>query len=213
MVSNDDSTMPSGLDGSLLNAGTIFNLGKAVVMSVDDNSFSLNLTNQTLMGFGVKTRHQCASAAEAQELLRTYTVDLLIVDCDMPEMDGYDLVRWLRRSGLDPNAFTPVIMVAGHTPESKVMKARDCGANFIVARPLSPLVLLERILWVARDPRQMLQAGDYFGPDRRFRDGQAPQATGERRRDRIQAAEADAPGARDEPSTEWSAAAFKGVAQ
>ncbi len=208
--------MPAGLDDSSLSAGAIFNLGKAVVMIVDDNAFSMNLTSQTLIGFGAKSRHQCSSAAEAMETLKNATVDLLIVDCDMPDMDGYDLVRWLRGSGMDPNAFVPVIMIAGHTPESKVTKARDCGANFIVARPLSPLVLLERILWVARDPRPMLQAGDYMGPDRRFRDGDPPAATGERRRDRILAAEeaalADRAEAEAEAAPAWSAAAFQGSA-
>lgn len=202
MVTSSTDASPQGLEGSSLTAGSIFNLGKAVVMIVDDNGFSLNLTNQTMMGFGVKSRHQCGSAAEAQDLLKAYTVDLLIVDCDMPEMDGYDLVHWLRRSGCDPNAFAPVIMVAGHTPQSKVMKARDCGANFIVARPLSPLILLERILWVARDPRSILQAGDYFGPDRRFQDKGPPKVTGERRFDRIKAAQAAAASARAEAGVE-----------
>lgn len=192
MASDRDLVLPAGFEESSLTAATIFNLGKAVVMLVDDNNFSLNLTNQTLMGFGAKSRHQCSSATEAMDLLKIYTIDLLVVDCDMPDIDGYDLVRWLRRSGLDPNAFAPVIMVAGHTPESKVTKARDCGANFIVARPLSPVVLLERILWVARDARPMLQAGDYTGPDRRFHDDAPPRATGERRLDRIRAAEAEA---------------------
>ncbi|CAN1549904.1 OmpR Response regulators consisting of a CheY-like receiver domain and a winged-helix DNA-binding domain [Caulobacteraceae bacterium] len=198
---------------SNLNGSAIFNLGKAVVMVVDDNSFSMNLTIQTLMGFGAKARHQCPSAAAAMETLKTTTVDLLIVDSDMPDIDGYDLVRWLRSSGMDPNAFVPVIMIAGHTPASKVTKARDCGANFIVARPLSARVLLERILWVARDPRPMLQTGDYTGPDRRFRDGDPPVNTSERRRDRLSAAEAAAVEAGDEPQTPWSSAAFKGAAR
>ena len=66
-------------------------------------------------------------------------------------MDGYDFVHWLRRSGLKPNAFTPTILVAGHTPRDKVEKARDCGANYIVAKPLTPLVLLERIVFVSRE--------------------------------------------------------------
>ena len=72
--------MPAGLDDSSLSAGAIFNLGKAVVMIVDDNAFSMNLTSQTLIGFGAKSRHQCSSAAEAMETLKNATVDLLIVD-------------------------------------------------------------------------------------------------------------------------------------
>jgi len=182
------SELPPGLEGSSLSGNTVFSLSKAVVLVVDDNPFSLRLTTQTLLGFGVQSRHQSTSVDEAIGLLKSYPIDLVVTDCDMPGKDGYDLVTWMRRYGQE-NAWVPAIMVAGHTPESKVVKARDCGANFIVARPLSPVVLLERILWVARDPRPMLQAGDYFGPDRRFQDVGAPSGTGERRQDLILAAQ------------------------
>ena len=89
-------------------------------------------------------------------------------------MDGYELVRWLRRSGLEPNAFAPVIMTAGHVRRTKVAEARDCGANFLVTKPFSAAALLERIVWVARDSRPFMEVGDYFGPDRRFRKAKAP---------------------------------------
>lgn len=183
----DVADLPPGLDASSLSGNAIFNLSQAVVLVVDDNPFSLRLTAQTLLGFGVQSRHQCHSAEKAINLLKTQPIDLLITDCEMPEKDGYDLVSWMRRYGQD-NAWVPAIMVSGHTPQSKVLKARDCGANFIVARPLSPVVLLERILWVAKDPRPMLQAGDYFGPDRRFQDVGPPHDAGERRHDMIKAA-------------------------
>jgi GntR family phosphonate transport system transcriptional regulator len=51
-----------------LNPNTVFNLSRATVMVVDDEPFSLRLTAQTLLGFGVVTRHQCASADEATAL-------------------------------------------------------------------------------------------------------------------------------------------------
>lgn len=188
MVESSGVEQPDGLADSSLAGNTIFNLGKAVVLVVDDNAFSLRLTTQTLLGFGVQSRHQTTSVDDAIALLKTYPIDLLVTDCDMPGKDGYDLVSWMRRYGQE-NAWVPAIMVAGHTPQSKVLKARDCGANFIVARPLSPVVLLERILWVARDPRPMLQAGDYFGPDRRFQDSGPPKDIGERRADMIKAAQ------------------------
>eukprot|EP01030_Chromulinospumella_sphaerica_P020714 gene20714-20640_t len=71
--------------------GAIFNLSRAIVMVVDDNNFSLRLTTQTLLGFGIQTRHACLDAQTAVNILRTHPVDLLIVDCDMPGPDGYDL--------------------------------------------------------------------------------------------------------------------------
>jgi CheY-like chemotaxis protein len=164
-----------------LTMGTIFNLSKAIVMVVDDNNFSLRLTTQTLLGFGIQTRYLCTDSHSAVEILKSFPIDLLIVDCDMPGPDGYDLVGWLRRSRLEPNAYTPALMISGHTLESQVTKARDCGASFIITRPITAAVLLERILWMARDPRAFVEAGDYVGPDRRFNEPQLPEGQEERR--------------------------------
>lgn len=186
---------PAALSGpadSALQMGAIFNLSKATVMVVDDNPYSLKLTAQTLLGFGMKGRTLCQTADQARQFLQHNVVDLMIVDCDMPDEDGYDLVRWLRRSGMDPNAFTPVLMISGHIRRTMVAKARDCGANFMVTRPLTPSVLLERILWLAKDPRAFIQAGDYLGPDRRFNDPNLPPGQIERRADRLKAIAAEA---------------------
>ncbi len=173
------TSRPSGGVGESLRESSVINLTGAVTMVVDDSPFALDLTSQALLGFGIKTRYACNSGAEAMDILKDHNVDLLIVDCEMPEMDGYALVRWLRRSGLDPNAFVPVIMTAAHVRRSKVKEARDCGASFVITKPFSASTLLERLVWVARDARPFLEVGDYFGPDRRFRQGDPP---GEERR-------------------------------
>lgn len=186
------------------NPNTIFNLGKAVVMVVDDNAFSLKLTSQTLLGFGIQVRHRCASAEEAMKLLQQATIDLLIVDAEMPGIDGYELVKWLRHAEIE-NSWVPIMMVSGHTRESKVADARDCGANFILARPLVPSVFLERILWVARDPRRMLKAGDYNGPDRRFQEMGPPDDVDERRADVLRARAAAEADQTDQPLAAGSA--------
>jgi CheY-like chemotaxis protein len=157
-----------------LRDSAVINLTGAVTMIVDDSPFGLDITAGALLGFGIKTRYACHSAAEAIEILKDHPVDLLVVDTEMPEMDGYELVRWLRRSGLDPNAFAPVIMTATHVRRSRVTEARDCGANFVITKPFSAASLLERIVFVARDTRPFLEVGDYFGPDRRFREGHPP---------------------------------------
>ncbi len=179
----------SGL-GEALRDSAVINLTNAVTMVVDDSPFALELTTQALMGFGIRARHTCLDAAEAIEILKEQTVDLLVVDCEMPGIDGFELVRWLRRSGLDPNAFVPVIMTAAHIRRPRVAEARDCGASFIITKPFSATTLLERIVWVARDGRPFLEVGDYFGPDRRFRTAPAPGE--ERRADLIRKAEFEA---------------------
>lgn len=176
--------------GEALRDNAVINLTGAVTMVVDDSAFALDLTTQALMGFGIRTRHACLGAAEAMEVLKEQNVDLLVVDCDMPGIDGFELVRWLRRSGLEPNAFVPVIMTAAHIRRPRVTEARDCGASFIITKPFSAATLLERIVWVARDGRPFLEVGDYFGPDRRFRTTPAPRE--ERRADLIRKREFEA---------------------
>jgi len=177
--------------GEALRESAVINLTGAVTMIVDDSAFGLDITSSALLGFGIKTKFSCHSAVEAMDILKEETVDLLVVDSEMPGMDGYQLVRWLRRSGLDPNAFTPVIMTAGHVRRSRVAEARDCGANFVVTKPFSAASLLERIVWVSRDSRPFLEVGGYFGPDRRFRTAPPPK-DGERRADMVKRAEFDA---------------------
>lgn len=176
--------------GEKLRDSAVINLTATTTMVVDDSVFALNLTTQALMGFGIRVRHACQGAAEAMEILKEQNIDLLVVNCEMPGIDGFELVRWLRRSGLEPNAFVPVIMTAAHIRRPRVTEARDCGANFIITKPFSAVTMLERIVWVARDGRPFLEVGDYFGPDRRFRKTPAPGP--ERRVDLIRKSEFEA---------------------
>lgn len=177
-----------GVVGELLRESAIINLTGAVTMVVDDSNFAAEITANALLGFGIRTRHSCRNAPDAQSILAGAEIDLLIVDCEMDGMSGFEMVEWLRRSG-PPNAFVPVIMTAGHIRRSMVARARDCGANFIITKPFSAAGLLERIVWVARDGRPFLEVGDYFGPDRRFR---SVEPSEERRSDVIRRAKFDA---------------------
>lgn len=159
------------------------NLERASVLVLDGNSQGSAILRQLLAGFGVRNAIQCATAAEAQAVCRDTELDLIVSNDSLTDMSGYDFVHWLRRAGIDPNSFTPVISIGGHTRRSDVSKARDCGANFVIAKPISARVLLERIIWVAREKRPFVDAGSYLGPDRRFHDMGVPEAGGRRRGD------------------------------
>ncbi|MBA4805699.1 MAG: response regulator [Brevundimonas sp.] len=160
------------------------NLQHSSVLLVDDNPRSLDLLSSIFHGFGIKEQIKCESAVAAVELLRRRMVDLILVDCSMPEMDGYDLTRWLRREAPPPLRYTPVIMLTGHAARSSVHKSRDCGASFVVAKPLTPAVLLKRILWLGGDERPFVESADYVGPDRRVRNyGPPPGQPGRREGD------------------------------
>ncbi|MFC7377714.1 response regulator [Brevundimonas sp. GCM10030266] len=150
-------------------ANTRVNLEHSSVLLIDDNAKSLDMLSSIFQGFGVKRQIKCESAVEATEILKTQAVDLILVDCSMPEMDGYEFTRWLRRETPAPARHTPVIMLTGHAAQSSIQKSRDCGASFVVAKPLTPAVLLRRILWLGNDEREFVECETYVGPDRRVR--------------------------------------------
>ncbi len=164
-----------------INPNASINLERASVMLLDDNPEGMDILVQIITAFGVKTLHRAVSTDAAERMAGVYAMDLVLASATLRESSGYDFTSWLRRSKLDPNAFAPVILIAGHTVMSDVQKARDCGANFMVTKPLSPSILLQRIMWVARDKRAFVCSDSYVGPERRTHDVGPPPGLRDRR--------------------------------
>lgn len=157
------------------------NLEHITVLLIDDNPQALDILSSVVQGFGVREQMRSTSALEATHILKRKPVDLILVDCAMPEMDGYDFVKWLRREMPSPANETPVIMLTGHPISAKVFKSRDCGASFVVTKPLTPSILLERIRWLSKDARAFVTCESYVGPDRHVRNLGPPLGTTGRR--------------------------------
>ncbi len=175
------------------------NLEKAAVLVVDSSGPGQEIIVQIITGFGVKAIHRADSAKNAVAMLQRHSIDLIIADAQMDDgdFDGYDFVHWLRRSGMGSSAFTPVILTAAHISTTDVARARDCGSNIVVIKPLSPANLLQRIIWVAREQRMFVETASYVGPDRRFRNEGPP--AGMKGRRAGDAAAADQLRTKDEP--------------
>lgn len=179
-----------------------FNLERAAVLLLDDTPVGMSILVQIVTGLGAKNLYRCASLEAAQEVASQHEIDLAIVDAMAPEGKGYDFVQWLRREAQEPNCYCPVLITTAHTPASDIVRARDCGGHFIIKKPIAPIVMLERIIWVAKAGRPFLFAGAYVGPDRRFRDDGPPDGVGRRREDEARAASAavaEAPGQEEPP--------------
>jgi len=152
----------------LLNSDKI-DLNKIDVLILDDNPHALQLLCQVVSGFGCRNISLCETVDEAKELLKRKRIDLILSDGEMPGQNGYDFLQWLRREASEPNRFAPAILVTGHTRVSNVHRARDCGAHFVVSKPIQADTLLQRIFWVAKDERMFIDCPTYAGPDRRFK--------------------------------------------
>lgn len=145
-----------------------FNLDKSTVLLLDGDPMSMSILTQILSGFGAKNLHKCADAETAKAAVRRTTFDLILVDPAFLD-DGYEFIPWVRRHGPSSNRFASIMIVTGHTQPSKVATARDSGANYVVAKPLTPAVMISRITWLARERRPHVDCVAYSGPDRRFK--------------------------------------------
>ena len=187
-----------------LPANARINFEKAAVLLLDDSTDGMSIVVQILTGFGVKKINRCSDLATAQDVATQWDLDLALVNANMRDEEGYEFINWLRRAqSCESNRFTSVMVLSGHTKVSNVKKARDCGANFTVAKPLSPSVLLERLVWVAREKRPFVVCDTYAGPERRFQDKGPPEGLpGRRASDRMQSIAAELPDISNDEQTE-----------
>src|ERR1700743_1283824 len=157
------------------------NLEKAAVLLLSPQG-GMELLARVFHGFGVRHPYRCHDAQRAMEVCREADLDLIICDGSRAEVEAYDFISDLRHSDLEPNRYAPVMVIQGHTPVDQIHKARDCGANFVVAKPITPRLLLERVLWIAQEARPFIELDGYVGPDRRFQNHGPPGGPGAGRR-------------------------------
>lgn len=179
--------MGIGDDPSLANLAARIQLKKAQILLVEPNQQGMNVLTQVLMGFGATGFVKAENYEEAREAVKGDLLDLIVCEASLgvDGPDGFDFVSELRRTNL-PNAMAPIIVVTAHTSRRNVARSRDCGAHFLVTKPLSPTVLLERILWIAQANRPFVTCQAYAGPDRRFQNlGPPPNMQGRRDTDLV----------------------------
>lgn len=145
------------------------NLSTAEVLLGCGDLQALNVLSEIFAGFGVHAPRRCQTLAECKAVVQERPINLIVVDSALTDAEGYDFISWLRRAELDPNSFAPIILVTGHTKPSQVFRGRDAGASIVVAKPASPVVMMQRIVWLLNDQRKFVSSPGYCGPDRRVK--------------------------------------------
>jgi len=100
------------------------------VLIIDDEEEVLSVTRLFLERFGDMTVTTTGSAKESLALLNTRTFDAIIVDYDMPEINGIEFLKILRSKG----DTTPVIIFTGVGREYAAIEALNNGANFFLKK-------------------------------------------------------------------------------
>lgn len=140
-----------------------YDLSELRAIVVDDSAYMCRLIRTMLSGFGIRDVLEAQDGADALERLNTNPVDLLIVDWEMPVLDGSELVRLIRKPD-HPLAYIPIIMITGYSTEARAREAMKLGVNDVLLKPCSSKALYERIIDSFINPRPFVKTDDYFGP-------------------------------------------------
>jgi CheY-like chemotaxis protein len=167
--------------------GAKLDMTGARVVTVGQRQAEQDILAQMLMGFGVSGIQRSPSASETVDLLDRTAFDLAFVDAGLKDKSGYELIEIIRRDRRPHVQKLPIILVQGHVRKPDVWKARDCGANFVLAKPFSPQICFDRIVWLVTDQRPFIECAVYVGPDRRFKSFGPPAGQAGRRHDDLSA--------------------------
>jgi two-component system chemotaxis response regulator CheY len=141
-----------------------FLINQLTVLVVDDSPFMRNLVRGLLGTIGVKKIHEAADGIAGLERIREIQPDILIIDWEMPLLNGPELVRIVRSPGVFPTPDIPIIMMSGNVERRRVFEATKLGVNEFLCKPISAKALLERFISILLKPRENVRLGNYYGP-------------------------------------------------
>ena len=132
---------------------------RTILLVDDDNDLRETLVEQLSLHEEF-TLAEAETATKGIQAARSGQVDLLIMDVGLPDMDGREAVKLLRKGGFK----APVIMLTGHDTDSDTILGLEAGANDYVTKPFRFAVLLARIRAQLRQHEQSEDATFGVGP-------------------------------------------------
>lgn len=116
---------------------------QARIMIIDDESLNVMMFRQHLLQAGYTEIITTCDSSKALEMVRTESPDVVLLDINMPEVNGLDILRVM---GLDPTLqHIPVLILTAATDPEVRTTALDLGASDFLAKPIDPSELLPRV--------------------------------------------------------------------
>jgi two-component system chemotaxis response regulator CheY len=137
------------------------------VLVVDDSQYMRKIARNLLMTIGVREVHEASDGIAGLDAIRTVVPDVVILDWELPLLNGAEFVRIVRSPGVFPMPDIPIIMLSTHGERWRVVEAARIGVNEYLRKPVSAQALLDRLISILAKPRAIVQVGDYYGPEPR----------------------------------------------
>jgi DNA-binding response OmpR family regulator len=130
------------------------------ILLVDDDTDLREALAEQLVATDDFDVFEASSGAEGMERTKAGAFDLVVLDVGLPDTDGRELCRRMRKTGVK----CPVLMLTGHDTDADTILGLDAGANDYVTKPFKFPVLLARIRAQLRTHEQSEDAVFALGP-------------------------------------------------
>jgi two-component system, chemotaxis family, chemotaxis protein CheY len=137
------------------------------ILIVDDNQYMRKVVRTLLVNIGVRKVYEASDGIAGLDAIRIVTPDVVILDWELPLLNGAEFVRIVRSPGVFPFSDVPIIMLSSHGERWRVVEAVRIGVNEYLRKPVSAQALLDRLTAIVAKPRPVIQLGDYYGPQPR----------------------------------------------
>lgn len=130
------------------------------ILLVDDDADLREALSEQLLATEEFDVFEAGTGAEASEKARGALFDLVVLDVGLPDTDGRELCKRLRKQGVK----CPVVMLTGHDTDADTILGLDSGANDYITKPFKFPVLLARLRAQLRTHEQSEDAVFQLGP-------------------------------------------------
>ena len=134
------------------------------ILIADPNVYTRKLTRMMLVNLGAKTIFEVGDGVAALDAIRNVSPDVMILNWDLPILDGTEVMRIVRSPGVFPKPGLPIIMLTDVGKRSRVTQAVRLGVHEFLVKPVSPKTLQQRLLGILFRPLPMVRAGKYYIP-------------------------------------------------
>ena len=128
-----------------------------IIMLIDDDQMCLDMGSEILRN--KYTVYPIPSGERALDILKKVTPDLILLDIEMPVMDGYEVIKKLKREKETKDI--PVVFLTSHNDPGNELDALSMGAIDYITKPFSPLLLVQRIenhLSITSQKKELIQS-------------------------------------------------------
>ena len=160
MIAESEQDGAQAMDAKNINA----QISAARVLLVDDEFYMRKVVRTMLLGMGVRNVYEAEDGATGLSIIRNQAPDVVILDWEMPGLNGAGFVRMVRSPETFPLPDIPIIMLTGHGERARVVEAVCLGVNEFLLKPVSTKALRDRLAAVLANPRRMVSNGAYYGP-------------------------------------------------